>query len=133
MKTYRNPQTGHKQNVDEKDSAAITSLEAQGYVEWGDKEIEQRIKDQAKAVEEAKAKLAAAQKEVAAGHPVIKPLNPNAQVNTEADDLYRTSVVAEGTVTPVTEDNPPKPGTVVAEGTVEPQPPRTPPAVPKKN
>src|SRR4030095_9624211 len=86
MKTYRTPQTGHKQNVDEKNSAAITSLEAQGYVEWGDKEIEQRLKDQAKAVEEAKAKLAAAQKEVAAGHPVIKPLNPKAQVNTEADD-----------------------------------------------
>jgi sugar phosphate isomerase/epimerase len=123
MKTYRNPQTGHKQNVDEKDSAAITSLEAQGYVEWGDKEIEQRIKDQAKAVEEAKAKLAAAQKEVAAGHPVVKPLNPKAQVTTEADDEIASVTV---------ETKQPSGATDVTTVPTEATEPKA-PAVPKKN
>lgn len=85
MKTYRNPQTGDKQRVDEKDAGAIASLEAQGYVEWGAAEIKQKIQDRAKAVEDAQAQLAAAQKEVAEGHPVVKPLNPNAQVQTEAE------------------------------------------------
>jgi hypothetical protein len=123
MKTYRNPQTGHKQNVDEKDSAAITSLEAQGYVEWGDKEIEQRIKDQAKAVEEAKAKLAAAQKEVAAGHPVVKPLNPAAKLTTEADDEIASVTV---------ETKQPSGETDVTTVPSEATGPKA-PAVPKKN
>jgi hypothetical protein len=85
MKTYRNPQTGHKQLVDEKNAGAVAALEAQGYVEWGAKEIEARTKDQAKAVEEAKAKLAAAQKEMSQPPAKPKPLNANAQVETEAD------------------------------------------------
>jgi hypothetical protein len=138
MKTYRNPQTGHKLNVDEKDSAAITSLEAQGYVEWGDKEIEQRIKDQAKAVEEAKAKLAAAQKEVAAGHPVIKPLNPGAKVTTEADDEAAPAASPHGAagggdIASVTvETKQPSGETDVTSVPTEAATPKA-PAVPKKN
>jgi hypothetical protein len=86
MKTYRHPETGHKQRVDENDAGAVASLEAQGYVEWGATEIKQRLQDAAKAVEDAKAKLAAAQKEVDAGAPKVTPLNPNARVTTDADD-----------------------------------------------
>jgi hypothetical protein len=127
MKTYRNPQTGHKQNADENNAAVIASLEAQGYVEWGAKEIEQRLKDQAKAVEEAKAKLAAAQKEVAAGHPVIKPLNPGAKVTTEADDEI-ASVTVE-TKQPSGETDV---VTVPTEAT-GPKAPAAPSGLPKKN
>jgi hypothetical protein len=93
MKTYRHPETGHKVQVDENDAAAIASLEAQGYVEWGAAEVKQRIKDNAQAVKDAAAKLAAATKEVLGRYPVAeaealmpKPLNPKAKTTTEADD-----------------------------------------------
>jgi hypothetical protein len=93
MKIYRNPQTGHKVKVDENDAATIASLEAQGYVEWGAADIKKKIQDNAKAVEDARAQLAAAQKEVVGRYPVAeaenlmpKPLNPNAKVTTAADD-----------------------------------------------
>ena len=62
---------------------------------WGEAEIKQRIQEREKAVEDAKAKLAEARKEVAARYPgpyaapeglpdenlMPKPLNPNAQVD----------------------------------------------------
>lgn len=95
MKIYRNPQTGHKVQVDENDTATIASLEAQGYVEWTTKDIQARLKENAKAVEDAKAALAAAQKEMVARYPgdaaadenlMPKPLNRNAKLTTAADD-----------------------------------------------
>jgi uncharacterized coiled-coil protein SlyX len=96
MKTYRHPETGDKQRVHEDDDAAIASLESQGYVEWGATEIKQRIADRKKAMEEAKEAMKAAREEVKNRYPgayavpdeeatLPPPLNPNAQVQTEAE------------------------------------------------
>jgi hypothetical protein len=123
MKTYRHPETGHKTRVADDDAAAIASLEAQGYVEWGATEVKQRIADAAKAVEDAKAKLKAAQEEVAAGHPAIEPLNPNAKVTTDADDEIASVTV---------ETKQPGPGGAPATDVTTVPKPLNAPAVPKR-
>jgi hypothetical protein len=70
-------------------------LESQGYVVWGVEQVKQRIADRKTAMEEAREAMKAAHEEVKGRYPgayavpeegtLPAPLNPNAQVQTEAE------------------------------------------------
>jgi hypothetical protein len=118
MKTYRHPETGDKQRVHEDDDAAIASLESQGYVVWGVEQVKQRIADRKKAMEEAKEAMKAAREEVKNRYPgayavpddeatpMPQPLNPNAQVQTEAELAGATTQKSGATSVPAVPKKP---------------------------